>query len=166
MLPFSSERKKSAATFYDGVTLILGAPEFVLGDAYPEDLRQKVESYASEGKRVLVLAESQGLITQDTVPPVRSICGLCVLSDQLRPAVDETLRYFREQDVDIRIISGDNPLTVSRIAHRAGLDGWDRYVDATTLKTDDNIRILSKHVGNLTFSLVSPVCSYNRFYHD
>ena len=139
VLPFSSERKKSAATFYDGVTLILGAPEFVLGDAYPEDLRQKVESYASEGKRVLVLAESQGLITQDTVPPVRSICGLCVLSDQLRPAVDETLRYFREQDVDIRIISGDNPLTVSRIAHRAGLDGWDRYVDATTLKTDEDL---------------------------
>ena len=137
VLPFSSERKKSAATFYDGTMLILGAPEFVLGDRYPAELRQRVEQYASEGKRVLVLVEGQGLVSAESLPPFKTICGICVLSDQLRPAVDETLRYFREQDVDLRIISGDNPITVSMIARRAGIPGWDRYVDASSLKTDE-----------------------------
>lgn len=137
VLPFSSERKKSAVTFYDGTTLILGAPEFVLGDRYTQELRARVESIAAEGKRVLVLAEAQGLVTADSVPPVRTVCGLCILTDQLRPGVDQTLRYFREQDVDIRIISGDNPLTVSMIASRAGLPGWDRWIDASVLKTPE-----------------------------
>ena len=98
-----------------------------------------MEAYAAEGKRVLVLAEGQGLVTEDSVPPVRKICGLCILTDQLRPSVDRTLNYFREQGVDIRIISGDNPLTVSMIARRAGLDSWDRYVDASTLKTAEDL---------------------------
>lgn len=137
VLPFSSERKKSAVTFYDGTTLILGAPEFVLGDRYTQELKARVESIAAEGKRILVLAEAQGLVTADSVPPVRAICGLCILTDQLRPGVDQTLRYFREQDVDIRIISGDNPLTVSMIASRAGLPGWDRWIDASVLKTPE-----------------------------
>ncbi len=139
VLPFSSERKKSAATFYDGTMLILGAPEFVLGDRYPAELRHQVEQYAAEGKRVLVLVEGQGLVSAESLPPFKTICGICVLSDQLRPAVDETLRYFREQDVDIRIISGDNPITVSMIARRAGIPGWDRYVDASTLKTEEDL---------------------------
>lgn len=138
-LPFSSERKKSAATFYDGTALILGAPEFVLADHYPADLKSHVEEIAAEGKRVLVLAEAQGLVTADTVPPVRTICGLLVLTDQLRPEVDRTLQYFRDQDVDIRIISGDNPLTVSMIAKRAGLASWNSYVDASTLTTEEEI---------------------------
>lgn len=139
VLPFSSARKKSAATFYDGTALILGAPEFVLGDAYTPELRARVESYAADGKRVVVLAEGQGLVTEDSVPPIRKVCGLCVFADQLRPAVDRTLRYFREQDVDVRIISGDNPLTVSMIAKRAGIPTWDRFVDMSTLKTEEEI---------------------------
>ena len=139
VLPFSPERKKSAATFYDGTALILGAPEFVLADRYPAELRKRVEELAAEGKRVLVLAGAQGLVTAETVPPVRTICGLCVLTDQLRPSVDKTLRYFRDQDVDIRVISGDNPLTVSIIARQAGLDGWDRCVDASLLKTEADL---------------------------
>ena len=139
VLPFSSERKKSAVTFYDGTALILGAPEFVLADQYAPDLRKQVEEIAAQGKRVLVLAEAQGLVTPDALPPVRAVCGLCVLTDQLRPYVDQTLRYFRAQDVDVRIISGDNPLTVSMIAKRAGLLSWDRCVDATSLKTEEDL---------------------------
>ena len=139
VLPFSSERKKSAVTFYDGTALILGAPEFVLGDLYPDDLKKRVQEIAAEGKRVLVLAEAQGLVTSDSVPPVRAVCGLLILTDQLRPSVDRTLAYFRDQDVDIRIISGDNPLTVSRIARQAGLASWDRWLDASTLKTEEEL---------------------------
>ena len=141
VLPFSSERKKSAVTFYDGTALILGAPEFVLADHYPTDLKAHVAEIAAQGKRVLVLAEAQGLVTADSVPPVRTVCGLCILTDQLRPHVDQTLRYFREQDVDIRIISGDNPLTVSMIAKEAGLSSWDRWVDASTLKTEEDLDV-------------------------
>ena len=137
VLPFSSERKKSAVTFYDGVTLILGAPEFVLRERFPDALKERIDALAAEGKRVLVLAEAQGLVTQQDVPPVRKICGLCVLTDQVRPCVDQTLRYFRAQGVDVRIISGDNPLTVSRIAFRAGLPSWNRAVDASTLTTEE-----------------------------
>ena len=139
VLPFSSERKKSAATFYDGTALILGAPEFVLEDKYTPELRAQVEAYAAEGKRVLVLAEGQGLVTPEAVPSVRTVCGLCILSDQLRPGVDQTLRYFRDQGVDVRIISGDNPMTVSMIAKRAGIPYWDHWVDMTTLETDEAI---------------------------
>ena len=139
VLPFSSERKKSAATFYDGTTLILGAPGFVLGDGYTPELRAQVESYASEGKRIVVLAEGQGLVTRDSVPPVRTVCGLCILADLLRPGVDQTLQYFRDQDVDIRIISGDNPVTVSTIAKRAGLSSWDRCVDLSTLENEEDL---------------------------
>lgn len=139
VLPFSSARKKSAVTFYDGTTLILGAPEFVLEDSYSPELRARVEGYAAEGKRILVLAEARGLLTEETLPPIRAVCGLCILSDQLRPGVDQTLQYFRDQDVDVRIISGDNPITVSMIAKRAGLPDADRYVDLTTLKTEEEL---------------------------
>lgn len=139
VMPFSSERKKSAVTLYDGKALILGAPEFVLGEGYTEELRARVEAGAAEGKRVLVLAEGEGLVTEDTAPPVRTVCGLCVLSDQIRPGADRTLQYFREQDVDVRVISGDNPLTVSVIAKRAGIPGWDRMIDLSTLKTREEL---------------------------
>jgi len=139
VLPFSSERKMSAATFYDGTALILGAPEFVLGDKYTQELREQVEGYAAEGKRVIVVAEGQGLVTPESVPPIRTVIGLCIFSDQLRPGVDQTLRYFRDQGVDVRIISGDNPITVSMIAKRAGIPTWDRYVDMSTLATEEDI---------------------------
>ena len=139
VMPFSSQRKKSAATFYDGSALILGAPEFVLEEKYTPDIRKKVEDYAAEGKRVMALAEGQGLVTADTVPPVRRVCGLLVLTDQIRPGVERTLQYFRDQDVDVRIISGDNPTTVSVIARRAGIPTWDRQADMSTVKTEEEM---------------------------
>ncbi len=139
VVPFSSERKKSAATFSDGTALILGAPEYVLGDACPADVRARIIALASEGKRVLVLAGGRGIVTAEALPPVTEILGLCALTDQIRPGAEQTLRYFREQGVEIKVISGDNPRTVSRIARQAGLDGWDRQVDARTLATPEDI---------------------------
>ena len=142
ILPFSSERKKSAVTFYDGTTLVLGAPEFVLGERYDDSLRNRVEAYAREGKRVLVLAEGEGLLTGETVPPIRTVCGLCVLTDQLRPGVDQTLRYFREQDVEVKVISGDNPVTVSVVAGKAGIPGADRWVDLSGIGSEEELESL------------------------
>ena len=139
VLPFSSERKKSAATFADGTALILGAPEYVLGENCPAPLRQRIEALASEGRRVIVLAGARGLVSPETVPPVTEIIGLCALTDQIRPGAEQTLRYFREQGVELKVISGDNPRTVSRIARMAGLEGWDKAVDARKLDTPEAI---------------------------
>ena len=139
VLPFSSERKKSAATFSDGTALIFGAPEYVLGDACPAPLRKRIEDLASEGRRVLVLAGARGLVSAESLPPVQEIVGLCALTDQIRTGAEQTLRYFREQGVELKVISGDNPRTVSRIARQAGLEGWDRVVDARTLDTPEAI---------------------------
>lgn len=139
VLPFSSKRKKSAASFGDGTTLILGAPEFVLADRYPEELRGQVDAIAAEGRRVTVIARARGIVSEENTPPVAEILGLCVIGDMLRPGAEDTLRYFREQGVTLKVISGDNPRTVSVIARKAGLEGWENWVDATTLRTDTEI---------------------------
>ena len=139
VLPFSSQRKKSAASFADGKTLILGAPAIVLGDAYTGDVQRLAELEAVAGSRVLVLAEAEGCVTETDAPPVTRTLGLIVLSDTLRPNAAETLRYFQEQGVTVKVISGDHPQTVSAIAQRVELPGWDKWVDATTLQTDEDI---------------------------
>ena len=139
VLPFSSDRKKSAATFNDGVALILGAPEYVLGDACPPNMRSRIEALASEGKRVMVLAGAHGLVSPENMPPVSEVVALLALSDEIRPGAQQTMQYFREQGVTLKVISGDNPQTVSRIARQAGLEGWDSWVDARTLETPEDI---------------------------
>ena len=138
VVPFSSERKKSAASFRDGTALILGAPEYVL-DRIPDDLQERINTLTAEGKRVIILAEGRGIVMPDDMPEVQSICGMIALKDQIRPGAEETLRYFREQGVEIKVISGDNPQTVSRIARQAGLNGWDRMIDARELTTPEAI---------------------------
>ncbi len=136
VLPFSSARKKSAASFTDGITYVLGAPSFVLKDEYGSEVRSQVEAMAADGLRVLVLCECQGRIAGEDVPPVTRVLGLCALSDTLRNHVEETLAYFRDQGVAVKVISGDDPRTVSAVARRAGLENADRWVDASTLDDD------------------------------
>ena len=138
VVPFSSARKKSAASFRDGTALIMGAPEFVL-ETIPEELQARISTLTEEGKRVLVLAAGQGIVDADAMPPVREICGLIILTDEIRPGAAETLRYFREQGVELKVISGDNPVTVSKIARQAGMDNWDKYIDARELDTPEKI---------------------------
>ncbi len=133
VLPFSSARKKSAASFTDGITYVLGAPSFVLKDEYGSEVRSQVEAMAADGLRVLVLCECQGRIAGEDVPPITRVLGLCALSDTLRNHVEETLAYFRDQGVAVKVISGDDPRTVSAVARRAGLENADRWVDASTL---------------------------------
>ena len=135
ILPFSSARKKSAASFHDGTTLVLGAPGFVLDSERLAPLDERIAAYAAQGCRVLVLAECTGGVTETDTPPVSRILGLCVLSDELRSNAPETLRYFREQGVTVKVISGDDPRTVAAIARRVGLEG--EAVDASTLASAD-----------------------------
>lgn len=139
VLPFSSARKKSAASYENGRTLIMGAPSFVLGNRYTGEIRKQCEDYAASGNRVMVLAEADGIIADDATPEITGICGLFLITDSLRPNVQETMRYFASEGVEIRVISGDDPRTVSTIAKKAGLDGWDRWIDASELKSEAEI---------------------------
>lgn len=134
VLPFSSARKKSAASFRDGTTVVLGAPGFVLADGMPEELQSRIAAYADEGCRVLALAECRGRIRNETLPPVSRLLGLFILTDEVRPSAADTIRYFREQGVTLKVISGDDPRTVSAIARRVGLEG--ESIDAMGLSDE------------------------------
>ena len=131
-LPFSSARKKSAAAFADGTVLILGAPSFVLGQVPPE-----AEAASERGFRVLALAEARGAITEEALPTVTRCLGLFCLRDTLRPAVKDTLTWFSKEGVSIRILSGDDPRTVSAVARTLELPGADRIVDCSKLSDEE-----------------------------
>ncbi len=131
-IPFSSARKYRAVTFEGQGGYVLGAPEFLA----PDDGRliEEATRYSAQGLRVLLLGKCGVEITpeESRVFDVRAM-ALIVLSDQIRQEAGDTLAYFREQNVEIKVISGDNPMTVSHIAEEAGLAGAERYVDARTL---------------------------------
>lgn len=134
VFPFSSERKKSAAVFADGTALILGAPEFVLGEAFRHGIKRKAEAWTGKGRRVLTLAEGRGDGPEHFPEAVRPL-GFLILKEEIRAEAAETLRYFRKQGVGIKIISGDDPETVSRIAREAGVEGWNKWVNARELES-------------------------------
>lgn len=131
-LPFSSAKKWSGAQFDDKGTYILGAGEFVLGAAF-EQIRERVETASAEGERVLVLARSDNPFREKELPENVQALALILISDKIRAEAPSTLKFFAEQGVDLRIISGDNPVTVASIAKKAGLDGAENYVDMTTV---------------------------------
>ena len=146
-LPFSSARKKSAASFPDGKTLILGAPSFVTDSPIPE-----AKQAAGEGFRVLLLAEADGEIAAETPPKPSRLLGLILLSETLRPSAKDTLAWFRREGVSVRIMSGDDPRTVAAAARALGLSDCDRAVDCASL-TDDELRAAAKDTvifGRLT----------------
>lgn len=134
-VPFSSARKWSAADFGQHGAWVLGAPEIV-GAVAPQEVRDRAESLAAGGARVVLLARAQGAPSADTgighVDPV----ALVVISQQLRPDAAQTVQYFLEQDVTVKVISGDNAATVGAIAAQAGVPEADRPVDARTLPDD------------------------------
>lgn len=133
-IPFSSERKFRAIRFAEEGCFVLGAPEFL--NQEDKELSYRVNQYSEEGYRVLLLGTCEDIVSEEgTVSGVKPI-GLIVISDCIRPEAMPTFAYFREQHVDIKVVSGDNPVTVSKIAVKAGLEGGDRYVDANTLPED------------------------------
>ena len=138
--PFSSARKKSAASFRDGKTLILGAADYVMGAACPERVQQEIAARTVQGKRVVMLAEAEGIIEGESLPQVTRMLALWSLADEIRPHARETTGYFREQGVTMKVISGDDPATVSRVAEQAGIPEGQAAVDARTLKNPEMIR--------------------------
>ena len=133
VLGFSSKYKYSGATFKDDA-LILGAPDLLVKD---EKLLRRVETRSKKGERVLVLGRVTEINGEDYKGAFRPV-ALISLSNHIRENAAETFRYFVEQGVKLKVISGDNPMTVAEIARQAGIDDADKYVDATTL-SDTNI---------------------------
>ena len=143
IFPFSSDRKWSGINVEEG-GLVMGAPEFIA----PEQAavyKEKCEKYQQEGKRVICVARTATIaehIIKDT-----HILGYVLIEDKIREEAPATLAYFAEQGVDIRVISGDNPVTVSAIAKKAGLKGAEKCVDASTWGEDVNLEeMLGKYV--------------------
>ena len=135
-LPFTSKTKWSSASFRDQGAFIVGAPEFIMGSRYDE-LQEYVESWSSFGYRVLLVAEYAGEPSAAGLIPERlAPLALVLVSNRVRPEAEETFRYFVEQGVCIKVISGDNPVTVSEVARRAGIENADKYIDAGVLESD------------------------------
>jgi cation-transporting P-type ATPase E len=139
-VPFSSARKWSAARFADHGSWLLGAPDILLtsagDDAGARHARQRLDHYARRGRRVLMLAEASDGLTGETLPPTLLPAALIVLDEQLRESAPGTIAYFGEQGVTVKIISGDNPVTVGAVAERVGVPGATDPVDARELPDD------------------------------
>lgn len=150
---FSSETKYSGAVMNDGKSYVIGAPEFVLRGQFAQ-YQEQIATYSSKGYRVLVFAQYEG--TLDRKPLTEPVLPLCfvMLANPIRKGAKETFTYFAENDVDIKVISGDNPLTVSVIAAEAGIVGAERFVDASTLKEkEDYYRAVEEYT---VFGRVTP----------
>jgi cation-transporting ATPase E len=158
-VPFSSARKWSAMSFGSDGSWVFGAPEFVLTDKYEGDLRTQVEDEASNGRRVLVLARADDDDMDhdaQALPPLQP-AALVLFEDIVRPDAPDTLAYFAAQGVTVKIISGDNPVTVGAVAKRAGLESWADNVDAKTLPGDDDLDGLGEALdANTVFGRVTP----------
>ncbi len=139
VIPFSSARKWSGARF-GGVSYVLGAPEFVFkAQGVPEHIAQKTEEMATQGYRVMALASSQAEFGESELPEGLTALSLIFITDKIREEAPDTLRFFKEQGVTVKIISGDNPETVRAVAKRAGLDECENIIDMSTLSTDEEI---------------------------
>ena len=149
---FSSASKYSSVTFSDAA-YVLGAPEFVLKEDYAERA-DTITELASDGTRVLVFGTYDGI--PDGKPLARPVTplGYILLANPIRDAANETFQYFAEQGVEVKVISGDNPVTVSKVAAQAGIENAEHYVDASTLHTPEEMK--KAVLGNTVFGRVTP----------
>jgi len=126
-LPFSSSRKLSAVSFEGEGTYIIGAPDFVLKENH-DKVDERVARFASQGYRVLLLARANGAIKDGVIPDGVKPVAIITIQDHIRKEAPDTIKWFRELGVDVRVISGDNPITVSEVARRAGIINAEKYI--------------------------------------
>ena len=153
-VPFSSARKWSAAEFEGRGSWVLGAPEMVWSDA-SDPARVRADELAAEGNRVLLLARSDSSLAGEDLPPGLRPVALVLLEEQVRPDAADTLEYFREQGVALKVISGDNPRTVGAVARKVGMADAGTPFDARELPEDPEqlAEVLETHS---VFGRVSP----------
>ena len=138
-IPFSSDRKYSGAFFEGRGTYLMGAAQFLFPEGN-EELLEHCSSYAQEGYRILVLAHSEQETKGTERPTGLEPLGLFLITDVIREEAPDTLAFFDSQGVDLKVISGDDPVTVSAIAKKAGLKNANHYIDATTIKTSEEMQ--------------------------
>ena len=152
VLPFSSARKLSAVTFKNNETYVFGAPEFVLKEKNAE-VEKLVKQYASKGFRVILLASCVGAIEGDKVPLKRTPIAIIVIEDHIREDAAETIQWFKDNAVQIKIISGDNPITVSEVSKRVGVENAEKFISLEGLNEQQVIDAADKYT---VFGRVSP----------
>lgn len=137
-VPFTSAKKFGGVSFHEDETYLLGAPDVLLGERYGKYAAQ-IDAYSAKGCRVLLLALYDGQPDDETLDADMLPISLILLSNKIRAEAPDTFKYFAEQGVAIKVISGDNAMAVSEVAKRAGIKGAESYVDARTLETDEDI---------------------------
>ncbi len=153
ILPFNSDRKYSAVTFLGVGTYVLGAPEFIISDM-PEFIKTQIDQHSFTGNRVLMLAHSSASISsKDQIPSTMKPIALIVLTDNIRPEAIQTIKWFKDNDVQVKVISGDNPVTVSEIAKRAGIENASNWVSLEGLSDKEIASIADRYT---VFGRVTP----------
>ena len=138
VLPFNSARKLSAVSFDNMGTYAFGAPEFVLDDLEYKKIEDLVKYYAQKGLRVLVFANSENYLDEDFIPNDFTPISLIIIADNIREDAIKTIKWFKENNVQIKVISGDNPITVSEVSKRVGIDNADKFISLEGM-TDDEV---------------------------
>lgn len=152
-IPFASDKKWSGISFENGESYIIGAPEYVLREEFGK-YKSKIEPYI-EDYRVVVLAKSKEILNKETLPEKIEYLGMILLTDKIRLQAKETLNYFKEQGVQIKLISGDNPVTVSKIAKHAGIEEYKNYIDCSKIETEEELKkVATKYT---IFGRVTPI---------
>ncbi len=151
-IPFSSKRKLSAVTFEDVGTFCMGAPEFVL-KPYPAKVERIVKSYAQMGLRVIVLAHSPAPIVGDKLPAVLKPVAVISIADNIREDAIDTIKWFADNDVNVKVISGDNPVTVCEVAKRAGIKNAEKFISLEGLNEKEVENVANKYT---VFGRVTP----------
>lgn len=152
ILPFNSSRKFSAVTFSDK-TYAFGAPEFLLNKIEYGKIREKIEKYASDGLRVLVFASSNSKIIEDSIEKDFTPLAIILLLDTIREDAIQTIKWFKDNGVTIKVISGDNPITVAEVSKRVGIDNADKYISLEGLTDQEVIDVANEYT---VFGRVSP----------
>ncbi len=153
-IPFQSQTKWSAVVFEGFGACVMGAPEVLLGEGFPE-LSGRILEHVRRGERVILAAAYEGILEEGkslsgTLHPL----AFLVIANNIRENARETFRFFEEQGVTVKVISGDHPAAAAKIAARAGITGAERFVDARTLKTEEELAGASERYA--VFGRVTP----------
>lgn len=152
-LPFDSKRKMCAVTFENKGTFAYGAPEFLLNKEEYAKLKDDIEKYAKQGYRVLVFAQSDKIIDDDYVINDFIPLSLIIIADNVREEAIKTIQWFKDNDVAVKVISGDNPITVSEVSKRVGIENADKYISLEGLTDQEVFDSANKYT---VFGRVSP----------
>jgi len=153
VLHFNSARKLSAVSFENMGTYAFGAPEFILDKEEYNKYKEKIDDFAKKGMRVLVLANSNEYLTEDYIPHNFVAKSLIIIADSIREDAITTVQWFKDNGVAIKVISGDNPLTVSEVSKRVGIENAEKYISLEGLSDQEVYEVATKYTVLVEFLL-------------